>query len=175
MNSSLYSYSQKIRDAIFIAIFSLSSLWAKEPAGTSSRSQKEAPSNKEEASLELPAVVGQDITGITIPQYDSNGHLTMQFSAEKARKLEEHQLELNKLVITFFEADGKDITVVVPHAIFNLETKVLASSGEGKVNIKREDFDILGEGATFDTKKRFGTLQGHVHTEIRNSAPSDTL
>jgi hypothetical protein len=130
-------------------------------------------SSENKASIDLPAPVGQDMKGITIPQYDPQGHLTMRFSAETARKIDAHQVDLSALTIEFFEKDGKDITVVVPHGIFNLETKILSS--DKKTSIKREDFDVVGQSATFDTAKRFGTMQGHVHTEIRNSTPTDDL
>ena len=77
------------------------------------------------------------------------------------------------LKIEFFEKDGKDITVLVPQGVFNLETKILSADSE--VTIKRDDFDMAGQSAIFDTIKRLGTMKGHVHTEIRNGIPSDEL
>lgn len=142
-------------------------------AVTAQQRTETSPTPENKASIDLPAPVGQDMKGITIPQYDPEGRLTMRFSAETARKIDEHQVDLNALTIEFFEKDGKDITVAVPHGIFNLETKILSS--DNKTSIKREDFDVVGESATFDTAKRFGTMQGHVHTEIRNSTPADDL
>lgn len=138
---------------------------------------------QENRPIDLPAVIGQDIKGITIPQYDATGHLSMQFTAETARKIDEHQVELDKLTIEFFEKSGKGITVTMPHGIFDLATKTLSSSTSSlssntnvsTVSVKREDFDVVGQSATFDTAKRFGTMQGHVHTEIRNGAPADEL
>lgn len=123
--------------------------------------------------IDLPAPVGEDMKGIIIPQYDAEGRLMMNFSAGTARKISEHEVAIDSLKIEFFEKDGKDITVFVPHGIFNLETKILSAASE--VTIKREDFNMVGQSATFDTTKRFGTMKGHVHTEIRNGIPSDEL
>lgn len=144
------------------------------PASDAMQSPKATASEKERSTpMDLPLLVGQDIKGITIPQYDSDGHLTMRFSAERARKIDDHKVELDTLIIEFFQKDGKDITVSLPHGVFDLATKTLSS--DDKVSLKREDFDVTGQSATFDTVKKFGTMQGHVHTEIRNSTPSDEL
>ena len=111
--------------------------------------------------------------GIIIPQYDAEGRLVMNFIAEKARKINEHEVDIESLKIGFFEKDGKDVTVLVPHGVFNLDTKILST--DSQVTIKREDFEMVGESATFDTTKRFGTMKGHVHTEIRNGMPAEEL
>ena len=130
---------------------------------------KALPQKSKESSIDLPAPVGEEMKGITIPQYDADGTLRMKFSTETARKMDEHNVEMNDLKIEFFEKDGKDIVVTVPHALFNLETKLLIA--DTTTTLKREDFDMVGDSATFDTAKRFGTMKGHVHTEIRNGAP----
>jgi hypothetical protein len=131
------------------------------------------PDKNATAPIDLPAPVGEDMKGIIIPQYDAEGHLVMNFLAEKARKINEHEVDIESLKIGFFEKNGKDVTVLVPHGVFNLDTKILST--DSKVTIKREDFEMVGESATFDTSKRFGTMKGHVHTEIRNGAPADEL
>ena len=53
-------------------------------------------------------------------------------------------------------------------AIFNLANTLLST--ETTTTIKREDFLMVGDSATFDTTKRFGTMKGHVHTDVRNGA-----
>jgi lipopolysaccharide export system protein LptC len=116
--------------------------------------------------IDLPAPVGEEMKGITIPQYDLDGKLKMKLSCETARKTDEHNVTIHGLKIEFFEKDGKDVTVTVSDAIFNLATTLLST--EMTTTIKREDFLMIGDGATFDTTKRFGTMKGHVHTEMRN-------
>ena len=111
--------------------------------------------------------------GITIPQYDADGRLSMKLFTETARKMSDDQVSMSQLKIEFFEKDGKDITVIVPHGIFNLTTKILSADSE--MSIKREDFEIIGQSAEFDTIKRCGTMKGHVHTDIRNGTPAEDL
>lgn len=123
--------------------------------------------------IDLPAPVGEDMKGITIPQYEPDGRLAMKFFTETARKIDDHQVEMHQLKIEFFEKDGKDITILVPHGIFNLNTKILSADSEAR--IKREDFEIIGQSAEFDTIKRSGTMTGHVHTDIRNNEASQEL
>ena len=152
--------------------FIIAALVAGEPVP--SATQGEAHLQKDtSAPIDLPAPLGEDMKGIFIPQYDANGNPTMNFIAEKARKISEQELEIESLKIEFLQQEGKDVTVNVPHGIFHLDTKIL--SANSKVTIKREDFEMAGESATFDTTTRYGTMKGHVHTEIRNAIPSKSL
>ena len=118
--------------------------------------------------IDLPAPVGEEMKGITIPQYDADGKLKMKLSCETARKTDEHNVTIHGLKIEFFEKDGKDMTVTASEAMFNLANTLLST--ETTTTIKREDFLMVGDSATFDTTKRFGTMKGHVHTDIRNGA-----
>ena len=121
--------------------------------------------------IDLPAPVGEEMKGITIPQYDTDGKLKMKLSCETARKTDEHNVAIHGLKIEFFEKDGKDVTVTASKAIFNLANTLLST--ETTTTIKREDFLMVGDSATFDTTKRFGTMKGHVHTDIRNGTPQN--
>ena len=121
--------------------------------------------------IDLPAPVGEEMKGIAIPQYDVDGKLKMKLSCETARKIYAHNVNIHGLKVEFFEKDNNDVTVTVPEAMFNLATTVLST--ETTATIKREDFSMVGDGATFDTTKRFGTMKGHVHTEIRNGTPQN--
>lgn len=121
--------------------------------------------------IDLPAPVGEEMKGITIPQYDADGKLKMKLSCETARKTDEHNVTIHGLKVEFFEKDGKDVTVTASEAIFNLANTLL--SAETTTTIKREDFLMVGDSATFDTTKRFGTMKGHVHTDFRNGAPQN--
>lgn len=122
--------------------------------------------------IDLPAPIGEDMKGIIIPQYDADGRRVMNFTAEKARKINEEEVEVESLKIGFFERDGKDVTVLVPKGIFHLDTKILTTGST--ITIKREDFEMVGDSASFDTIKRLGTMKGHVHTEIRNGLPAES-
>ncbi len=120
--------------------------------------------------MNLPAAIGEDMQGIMIPQYDAEGNLMMSFFAKSARKINETEVNIDSLTINFFQKNGKDMTLFLLHGLFNLETKILSS--KSPVTLKREDFEMTGESITFDTIKRSGSMDGHVHTDVRNGISS---
>ncbi len=153
---------------LFFASFVLAEP-AASPDVKAARAASSKIAEKKSDEIDLPAPVGEEMKGITIPQYDADGKLKMKLSCEAAHKTDEHNVAIHGLKVEFFEKEGKDVTVTVPDAVFNLTTTTLST--EVPTTIKREDFLMVGDGATFDTTKRFGTMKGHVHTEIRNGAP----
>ena len=116
--------------------------------------------------MEIPVPLGQPVKGIKIPQYDENGKLTMCLTADTALKLNDHQVELTKLKVQF---DEKEIVVDIPHSILNLNTKILSADSETMIH--REDFEIVGASAEFDTLARQGSFKGRVHASFRNDTP----
>lgn len=168
MRSVFFSFS-----FLILALFSVAEP-AASPDGkpvsvTSSVDSATKAKEKKSGEIDLPAPVGEEMKGITIPQYDADGKLKMKLSCEAARKTDEHNVAIHGLKVEFFEKEGRDVTVTVPDATFNLATTLLST--EVPTTIKREDFLMVGDTATFDTTKRFGTMKGHVHTEIRNGTP----
>lgn len=121
--------------------------------------------------MDLPVPVGEPIKGIKIPQYDEHGKLTMNLIADTALKLDERQVEFKNLKIQFSDKEEKEIVVEIPHSILDLETKIL--SADTKTVIRREDFDITGEKAEFDTMARTGKFKGSVHASFRNTSTTD--
>lgn len=117
--------------------------------------------------LDLPVPVGEPIKGIKIPQYDEQGNLTMNLTADTARKLDENRVELQKLKVQFSEKENQEIIVEIPSSILDLESKVVKADSE--TVIRREDFEIVGETAEFDTVARHGRLNGHVRASFRNN------
>jgi hypothetical protein len=121
--------------------------------------------------IDLPVPVGEPVKGIKIPQYDEKGKMTLCLTADTAKKLDEHQVELSKLKVQFTEKEDQEIIVEIPHSILDLETKILTADTE--TTIHRPDFEIVGESATFDTIARQGSFKGHVHASFLNGAPID--
>lgn len=121
--------------------------------------------------MDLPVPVGEPIKGIKIPQYDEQGKLTMNLVADTALKLDERQVEFKNLKIQFSDKEEKEIVVEIPHSILDMETKILTA--DTRTVIRREDFDIVGEKAEFDTMARTGKFKGPVHASFRNTAPID--
>jgi hypothetical protein len=121
--------------------------------------------------MDLPVPVGEPIKGIKIPQYDEHGKLTMNLVADTALKLDERQVEFKNLKIQFSDKEEKEIVVEIPHSILDLETRIL--SADTKTVIRREDFDIVGEKAEFDTMARTGKFKGPVKASFRNTSTTD--
>ena len=121
--------------------------------------------------MDLPIPVGEPITGIKIPQYDEEGKLSMTLMAGTARKIDEEKVELNNLKVKFSDKEEKEIVVEIPHALLDIESKMLVSIS--KTMISREDFDIEGQNAEFDTVSRTGKFKGPVRASFRNGSPTD--
>jgi len=122
--------------------------------------------------IDIPVPVGEPVKGIKIPQYDEQGKLTMSLTAGTARKLDERRVELEKLKVQFTDKEDKEIVVEIPHSILDLESKILVA--DTKTVISRDDFDITGEKAEFDTFTRTGSFKGKVRASFRNpSGPAD--
>jgi len=120
------------------------------------------------SAIDLPVPVGEPVKGIRIPQYDESGKLTMNLSAETARKLDDTRVELEGLKVAFNDKDEKQIVVEIPHSFLDLGTKILTA--DSQTVITREDFDITGQSAMFDTATRSGSFKGHVKASFRNDA-----
>ena len=123
------------------------------------------------AKIDLPVPIGEPVKGIKVPQYDENGKLTMSLTAETALKLDDRKVELGKLKVLFNDKEEKEIIVEIPHSILDMESKVLVADSE--TVIRRDDFEIVGQSAVFDTFSRSGTFKGKVHASFQNGAPSE--
>jgi hypothetical protein len=132
------------------------------PAATPSPPQK----------IDLPVPVGEPVQGLKIPQYDEHGKLTMNLTAGSARKIDERQVELTALKIEFTGNEEKQIVVEIPQSTLDLESRILLADSE--TVIRREDFEIVGQKAEFNTTSRAGQFKGRVHASFRNGAPADT-
>jgi len=141
---------------------------------TSSLQAENAPApaapSPQEGEFDLPVPVGMPVNGIKIPQYDEDGKLLMLLEAGVAKKVDDQHIEMENLKLQALDADGKKIFVELPHALFNLETRIL--TGEKTAKIYRDDFEITGDGIDFNTKTRFGTLRGNVRMVISTEQDS---
>jgi hypothetical protein len=131
----------------------------------------QAESQSQTQKMDLPIPVGEPVKGIKIPQYDENGKLTMNLIADTARKLDEKQVEFGKLKIEFTDKEEKTICVEIPHSILDMESKKLVADTETLIH--RDDFEIIGQSAEFDTVARSGTFKGRVHASFRNGETAD--
>ncbi|MGB8465671.1 MAG: hypothetical protein WCE49_12045, partial [Terrimicrobiaceae bacterium] len=96
--------------------------------------------------------------------YSADGKLLMMLDAELARKLDADRIEFENLKIDAYSDDDKKIYVELPRSIFNLTTRILTS--ESSVLIRREDFELVGDGGEFYTRNRFAKVLGNVKMTI---------
>jgi len=111
--------------------------------------------------------VGHEAKGLVLPNYDLQGNLLGRFEAGTAARIDDNHIKFTDLKIVSYDAKEKpDFNVVMQDAVLNLETRVIDSNN--KANIKRADFEIVGDKVQFNTATRYGTLTGNVHMTIYN-------
>lgn len=120
------------------------------------------------APIDIPIPIGEPVSGIKIPQYDEEGKVSMTLLAGKARKLDDSKVEFESLKVSFIDKEGKEILVEIPHALLDTRTRLL--NADSRTVITRDDFDIAGEKAEFDTVSREGRFKGRVRASFRNGA-----
>lgn len=117
------------------------------------------------AKIDIPVPMGQEIKGIRIPSFNDEGELTMEFEAETAMKEQENLLKMSNLKIVVIDPEDNSRTDVhMENAIFDLDTRILHA--DSRTTIRREDVEIIGESAEFDTKTRFSRMRGNVKMTI---------
>lgn len=116
---------------------------------------------------DIPLTVGHEAKGLVLPNYDLQGNLLGRFEAGTAARIDDNHIRFTDLKIVSYDAKEKpDFNVVMQDAVLNLETRVIDSNK--KTNIKRADFEIVGDKVQFNTATRYGTLTGNVHMTIYN-------
>src|SRR4030095_14920386 len=113
----------------------------------------------------VPLPIGHEAKGLVLPDIDENGHLRGRFVAGTARRIDQNHMGFRDLNITTFSEDNQvDLQVAMADSVLDLNTRVLTSPQ--KTTIKRADFEIVGDSASFDTVARRGTMTGNVKMVI---------
>jgi hypothetical protein len=134
------------------------------PAGKAKKSKAESKQAGDDQDIDIPVPDGIPVKGIKVPSYSPEGKLIMMLDAEQARKLNADQIEFENLKIDAYSDDNKKIYVELPRSVFSLTTRILTS--ESRVLIRREDFELVGDGGEFYTKSRFAKILGNVKMTI---------
>ncbi len=133
-------------------------------AGKAKKSKAESREAADNQDIDIPVPDGVPVKGIKVPSYSAEGKLVMMLDAEQARKLNADQIEFENLKIDAYSDDDKKIYVELPRSVFSLTTRILTS--ESRVLIRREDFELVGDGGEFYTKTRFAKILGNVKMTI---------
>ena len=142
---------------------SAGSLFAQDSAATTSNKGDASPGTTPKKAKQEQKQTESD-QGIKVPSYSADGKLLMMLDAELARKLDADRIEFENLKIDAYSDDDKKIYVELPRSIFNLTTRILTS--ESSVLIRREDFELVGDGGEFYTRNRFAKVLGNVKMTI---------
>lgn len=118
--------------------------------------------------LDLPVPKGQPQKGLKIPIYDpESGRLQMNFEIGVATWIDDDNIKMGGLRIQTFKRDGaSELDIELPESLFNVKSREVTS--EGRVSLKREDFEITGEKLTFNTETKAGRFAGGVRMLIYN-------
>jgi hypothetical protein len=133
------------------------------------KSGKEGDAAKEPEKMPFPLPIGHGGKGLKIPYLDGNARKTMNFVVGTAQRIDEDHVKMGALKIQTYDDEAQpDMSIDLPNAMLNLSTRVITA--EKKVKIKREDFELTGNGMEFDTVSKQGTLKGNVRMLIYNLA-----
>jgi len=144
-----------------IVVLAASSAFGADPSPAPS------PDPGQTAGFDLPVPMGIPVKGIKIPHRNEEGKLVMTIEAEVAKKIDETHIEMENMKIESVDDDGKTINIILPHSVFDLDTRIL--SGESNALIQRDDFEITGDSVEFNTKTRHATLRGKIRMIIQSA------
>jgi hypothetical protein len=169
--------------ACLLSIFCLSILSSAPVSFADKQKTKSAPAKKKrgqpgasasgspgEASLtNIPLPIGHEAKGLVLPDFNSDGKLVGRFEAGTAKRLDEERVEFRDLkIVTYTPENQVDLQVEMHTSIFNLNTRVLSS--DERSTVRRADFNIVGDTATFNTNSRTGTMMGNVKMVINGQS-----
>lgn len=113
----------------------------------------------------IPLPVGQEVKGLVLPDFDTQGRLRARFEAASAKRIDDERVQFTGLkVVSYTPENTMDFRMDVPESTLNLTTRVISS--DRRTTIERADFTIAGDAMQFDTRERKGTLTGNVRMVI---------
>lgn len=141
------------------------SLLASVLPAASAEKKKPVDEPAEELRIDVPVPPGHEAKELKFPVFDTSGRLQMTFLIKVARRSDETHLNMSKAQVETFNEQGKrEMLVELPTSVLDLRTSVLSSNGP--VRIQRTEFELTGEGMTFDTRTKVGTLTGNIRMLI---------
>ena len=117
----------------------------------------------------IPLPIGHEAKGLTLPDFDTEGHLRGKFIAGSAKRIDQDHIDFNDLKITTYTDDNQvDLQIDMRTSTFDLTTKILSS--KERTSISRRDFNVVGDSAVFDTNARTSRLVGNVKMVITDQS-----
>jgi hypothetical protein len=123
----------------------------------------------EQSLTNIPLPIGHEAKGLTLPDFDGQGHLRGKFTAGTARRIDQDHVGFKDLKITTFkETNEIDLEIEMPTSVLDLTTRILRS--QDRTTVRRADFNIVGDTAVFDTATRTSRMIGNVKMVITDQS-----
>lgn len=111
--------------------------------------------------------VGEESTGVVLPDYDLQGNLLSVLKARSATRTSDTDITLEEMTLTLAqEAPRSDLLIDLPAARYDISSSMLF--GLRDVRISRDDFLLTGDTLEFDTKTRRGIIRGSIKMVLHN-------
>ena len=130
-----------------------------------------SPGKKKDGSTltNVPLPIGQEAKGLTLPDFDLEGHMRSRLEASVAKRIDaEHMSFKGMKMTTFTPENAVDLRIEMPSSVLDLNTRVIVS--HERTTVTRSDFNIAGDRAEFDTIGNKGTLMGNVKMVITDQS-----
>lgn len=119
------------------------------------------------AAIAQDTLVGQSARGFRYPEYDSQGHLKMELSGDRARVLPKGLIEITGLRMTFYEQGKTVMQVTTPFCVYDRASG--GASSTSAVSITRAELIITGRGFNLDEKNERIQINNDVRVVLRKS------
>ncbi len=104
---------------------------------------------------------------VKIPSF-RDGNPSSFIRAATMTRVDEKRMDMERLDIRMYgETEERDLRIMMPTAIYHMETEVLSS--EDRSRVSRKDFDLQGDTLIFDTHTQQGKMTGHIHMIIHDA------
>lgn len=103
-----------------------------------------------------------------VPDVDENGVLVSMMTGESARMFHDKPMEIEGLVVEFYEADGSTVKVRIVSPLCNYDTRRNVATSDAKVDINGNGFHIQGEGYTFEPALSRMEIRSKVKVQFNN-------
>ncbi len=114
-------------------------------------------------------------TGFKIPELDENGVMKSMMTGQKARMSPGKPLEIEGLMIEFYEKDGKTVAMRITSPFCTYDARSGMARSEESVRILGKNFQIRGKGFDYETQAERMELHSNVKVILRNLSPGQAL
>jgi hypothetical protein len=109
---------------------------------------------------------GDEMGGFRVPEYEKDGTLKTLLRGERARAIDDHQVEIDHFRIDLYKNGEVETRVTGPHALYYTRAKKAESTNE--IRIARGNMVISGTGYEWDGKSQRFEIRRNAKVIIRD-------